>query len=265
MKYLNTLSVVMWVLVVWLVFLIKSNVGLFLKGGIRSLEFLKQRKISFIIRSFIQSKKLREFSFSRMMGASTEPSRSKRGKYPRVELWRSLTEEIPSGISADSLPKRQIQDVLNVYGVTSTSVDRMLQDFPALGRFEIQTRILPMVRFLYFTLCGRESDTINEIANYPHYFSYDLERLIAVRHAFLCKLSTRNPHIPIQKSLLTNNCKGLRNLIESSDDEFVAYINNKTRNYGEYEAVLKSDYFDFRSKFYQGILFRCKHVVSTIV
>ncbi|CAM9887408.1 unnamed protein product, partial [Ectocarpus sp. 8 AP-2014] len=143
--------------------------------------------------------------------------RSRRGKYPVIELYRrdpegSTIADAAAGIAVggcdddddDGLsgrrlpygrrgeagarrtaepPAMAVDHLRSVLGLASDQVDLMLESFPTLAHVDPDKLGLPSkLRFLRHTI-GGEVRTV--AVSFPQFFGHPLERLIAPRHAFL--------------------------------------------------------------------------------
>ncbi|CAB1116108.1 unnamed protein product [Ectocarpus sp. CCAP 1310/34] len=143
--------------------------------------------------------------------------RSRRGKYPVIELYRrdpqgSTIADAAAGIDVggcdddddDGLagrrlpygrrgeagarrtaepPATAVDHLRSVLGLASDQVDLMLESFPTLAHVDPDKLGLPAkLRFLRHTI-GGEVRTV--AVSFPQFFGHPLERLIAPRHAFL--------------------------------------------------------------------------------
>ncbi|CAM9297672.1 unnamed protein product [Discosporangium mesarthrocarpum] len=152
--------------------------------------------------------------------------RSKRGKYPVVELWRKGDIEgwAPNSAAASSQgegttsrggsPEVTALSFLEGRGFSREHTDEMLETFPALAHIPPEKLdIGPKLRFICHTM-GAETSAVS---CYPQYFGHPLERHIAPRHAFLVSSGQS-----VTSKLLDNGCRGLRKMLELPVNRFVA-------------------------------------------
>ncbi|CAN0314546.1 unnamed protein product [Ectocarpus sp. 12 AP-2014] len=167
--------------------------------------------------------------------------RSRRGKYPVIELYRrdpegSTIADAAAGIAVgggddgddDGLaagrlpygrrgeagarrmaepPATAVDHLRSVLGLASDQVDLMLESFPTLAHVEPDKLGLPAkLRFLRHTI-GGEVRTV--AVSFPQFFGHPLERLIAPRHAFIVANGR-----PSGERLLEAGCRGLRRMLE---------------------------------------------------
>ncbi|CAM9467434.1 unnamed protein product, partial [Ectocarpus fasciculatus] len=169
--------------------------------------------------------------------------RSRRGKYPVIELYRrdpdgGATADAAAGIivggcdddddggglAGGRLPygRRRgeagnrrtaepqataVDHLRSVLGLASDQVDLMLESFPTLADVDPDKLGLPAkLRFLRHTI-GGEVRTV--AVSFPQFFGHPLERLIAPRHAFLVSNGR-----PSGERLLEAGCRGLRRMLE---------------------------------------------------
>ncbi|CBN75713.1 conserved unknown protein [Ectocarpus siliculosus] len=204
--------------------------------------------------------------------------RSRRGKYPVIELYRrdadgSTTADTAAGIvggggsddddddglAGGSLPygrrggvgaRRSVEPqatavdhLRSVLGLASDQVDMMLESFPTLAHVDPDKLGLPAkLRFLRHTI-GAEVRTV--AVSFPQFFGHPLERLIAPRHAFLVSNGR-----PSGDRLLETGCRGLRRMLELPVNRFVVEMvpGREVSDYRRFEQAFLRGPFDAARK-----------------
>eukprot|EP01036_Dinobryon_divergens_P022955 gene22955-31261_t len=98
--------------------------------------------------------------------------------------------------------------------------------------------LTPKLKYLKYTLAATDNVLLNNIRTFPQYFSYELERNIALKIAYL----SNNNRISNCSAVLSNNCALLREVCTAREEDFVL---NTARSTLE-------DFSNFKKRFLQG-------------
>ncbi|CAN0150442.1 unnamed protein product [Scytosiphon promiscuus] len=195
--------------------------------------------------------------------------RSRRGKYPVVELYRreaggrdaaasvldsarghddnDVDDDLAGGrLSRGAARPRAptaVEHLRSVLGLGSEQVDLMLESFPALAevppeKLNLEAKLL----FLNHTIGGEASAVA---VSFPQFFGHPLERHIAPRHAFLVASGR-----PSGARLLERGCRGLRRMLELPVNRFVVEMTpgREMSDYRRFEQAFLRGPFDAARK-----------------
>lgn len=158
-------------------------------------------------------------------------SRSKRGKYPRIEFYRSK-ETDDNLVTFQSL------------GFDNDQIQCLVKAFPSILT---EKRIGPKLAFLKRTILrlpdsneGCDDGLVSTIHKFPEYFRFSLETVIGPRHAF----TVANLHHYSTNFLMENNWTGLKSMLAGTDEEFCAHFLSKDH--------LSNDYQSFKRTYLKG-------------
>ena len=152
--------------------------------------------------------------------------RSKRGKYPRLVLWKKGLFSHPRShfLTSNSEPNdgdRLLHAFKICCGAPSYLVEDMKVKCPKLVAFDVDDIVVPKLLFLRNSVLQSHTHNMHlllDITLFPGYFGMSLEKVIAPRHAFAI---TRHA-INCGQSLMLNQCCGLKRMILCTDEEYCA-------------------------------------------
>ena len=173
--------------------------------------------------------------------------RSKRGKYPRIELHRyapPVTHTVNAALAW-----------YEPFGVDRDTYARAAAQFPALDMLDVATNLLPKMRCLNATILRDQRLLTEVVANYPQVFAHELEKTIAVRHAFL--RSEAHP-AAAAAALVADGCAGLQRLLAKSDDDFLA-------SFFPSDGARRAAWASFKPRFLQGGLAAARHADAALI
>eukprot|EP00752_Nemacystus_decipiens_P009786 g8738.t1 len=205
-------------------------------------------------------------------GAAASPTstngsggRSRRGKYPVIELYRRDFDESSDAIDEDEEnededgsvgeeglrrraaagggPATAMEHLQVQLGLGSEQSDLMLESFPALADVHPDKLDLPAkLRFVRHTIGG---DGATVAVSFPQFFGHPLERHIAPRHAFLVASGR-----PSGARLLESGCRGLRRMLELPVNRFVTEMTpgREVSDYRRFEQSFLRGPFDAARK-----------------
>eukprot|EP01038_Epipyxis_sp_PR26KG_P012268 gene12268-16451_t len=182
--------------------------------------------------------------------------KSKRGKYPRLELWRinGRVNNMHNYIGYNSFANASVDDISHepAHKELLELIDACRNTKTSfINKLDKSYHIQPRLLFLKYTLLRDipniqvRNNYINKIIDiFPSFFGYELEKVIAVRHAYLMSIG--------YISLLENNCfinddqyyHNIQKLCSFSDEQFCNYFSNELSSYTNFQ--------EFKIKFLQG-------------
>eukprot|EP00904_Undaria_pinnatifida_P014047 jgi/Undpi1/9773/HiC_scaffold_27.g12229.m1 len=189
--------------------------------------------------------------------------RSRRGKYPVVELWRRETEHDPLlkvrdegnclddgydddlvggptvRVAARGSQHTALEHLRVVLDLGPEQVESVRESFPALDEVDPEKLDLrPKLLFLRETMGG---DGGAVAVSFPQFFGHPLERHIAPRHAFLVASGR-----PSGATLMEGGCRGLRRMLELPANRFVAEMvpGREMSDYRRFEQAFLRGPFD---------------------
>jgi len=158
-----------------------------------------------------------------------ESQRSKKGKYPRLELWNGNSKTISNSNTLK---------LMEEFCLTESAIQEICDRFPAVLNLDPNSFVLPKLHYLKKCILNDMDHRINDIQYYPEYFGHSLEKNIALKHAYLC---WKNSSIS-KTVLLDDGCYFLRKISTLSE---IAFCNQIAKTSIE-------EFVGFRSSFLQG-------------
>ena len=143
--------------------------------------------------------------------------RSIRGKYPSLQLFRHLP-----------IPAKEPRELFLYHGFSEQDISSMEGKFPQLfEKIQVEKHLSPKLAFAQAVMLHGYRKSITE---FPFYFSYDLEQVIAVRCAYM-------------ECLGYNVSSDLSSFLPCSDEEFTS----------RFPSTMKDvDFYQFRRNFLRG-------------
>jgi hypothetical protein len=163
--------------------------------------------------------------------------RSKRGKYPQLDLWRSREFKYTTLLPTTSDDVKTITSMINI-GIQPTLASEMCNEYRFLSKLDLEDSLTPKLKYLKYTLAAEDANLLNNIRSFPQYFSYELERNIASKIAYL----SHNNLVSNCTVVLNNNCSLLREVCMADDEDFIANTARSSRE----------DFSNFKKRFLQG-------------
>ena len=106
--------------------------------------------------------------------------KSRRGKYPRLELWTRIWSYVEN-LNKDNV---EVENVLKLYRLSSNQISSIKSQFPQFFQFN-PFKILCVVRFVNNSMTYIDyTDFTSLLTKSPHFIGLDLVTTIAVRHAY---------------------------------------------------------------------------------
>ena len=189
--------------------------------------------------------------------------RSKRGKYPRIELHRHAP---PATHTATNTALAWYEP----FGVDRDTYARAAAQFPALDKLDVATNLLPKMRCLNATILRDRRLLTEVVATYPQVFAHELEKTIAVRHAFLrseahpattnttTTTTTTTTTAAAAAALVADGCAGLQRLLAKSDDDFLS-------SFFPSDGAHRAAWASFKPRFLQGGLAAARHADAALI
>ena len=156
--------------------------------------------------------------------------RSKRGMYPRLELWKSRNVlEVHQSFLA----------TLVEYGLDKDAAIEIYESNPFLRQLDFKYSLLPKLKYLKHTVASSQAKgSLSNIKYFPQYFSFDLEKNIALKISYLSLVDHRF-HSSL---LLDGDCSYFRKICIA--DEITFCSNFARTSFSEFES--------FKKSFFQG-------------
>jgi len=181
--------------------------------------------------------------------------RSKRGKYPRIELHRHAPPATHTATNPDLT-------WYEPFGIDRDTYSRAAAQFPALDKLDVATNLLPKMRCLNATILRDQRLLTEVITTYPQYFAHELEKTIAVRHAFLRSeahpAATTTATATTAAALVADGCAGLQRLLAKSDDDFLF-------SFFPSDGARRAAWASFKPRFLQGGLAAARHADAALI
>ena len=114
----------------------------------------------------------------------------------------------------------------------------LANEYRFLSKLDLEDSLTPKLKYLKYTLAAEDDNLLNNIRSFPQYFSYELERNIASKIAYL----SHNNLVSNCTVVLNNNCSLLREVCMADDEDFIANTARSSRE----------DFSNFKKRFLQG-------------
>lgn len=161
--------------------------------------------------------------------------KSNRGKYPRLELYRSKSCSTQVITSSNGF----FRDILSQHGLDDVLIDKLIVQSPHLLKLNPYESIIPKFKFLLYSFntltdSTQSDSSITYIYEKLRYFDLSLEKLIAPRLGWYKTMSLSNytarPSTP--RSDLINE------LFLSTDADFCKFMNSDICKYNDFKSLL---------------------------
>lgn len=178
--------------------------------------------------------------------------KSTRGKYPRLELWKSRKlKEVTQELSLEIDNTNLVTNTLLSYGFSQLQISNILLSMSYTSKMKPDVLyhefLRPKLDFLQASTDGIYSKNHtyhNDINDYGEYFGLSLEKHIAPRFSYLRNFLKKTNH----QEIFTDNYSIRDILSPTNDEDFCLFLSNV---FGSENSMLH-DYLEFKSKFFRG-------------
>ena len=157
-----------------------------------------------------------------------------------MDLWRSqgyryenILQPFPSAVENNNI----VALMINI-GIEPSFAEEICNQFPFLSKLDLEDVLTPKLKYLKYTLAETDSVLLNNIRLFPQYFSYELEKNIALKIAYL----SNTKRISNCSAVLSNDCILLREVCTAREEDFVLNTARSTLD----------DFSNFKKRFLQG-------------
>ena len=98
--------------------------------------------------------------------------RSRRGKYPQLDLWRSRECKYTT-VRQTTSDVNIITLMINI-GIQPTWAREMCDEYRFLSKLDLEDSLAPKLKYLKYTLAAEDDNLLNNIRSFPQFFSYEL-------------------------------------------------------------------------------------------